>query len=183
MHGAPPLVYFALGALYNKIGNHEAAVNHLAYVVENENSDESTYVHPSVDLRNYVKVLRKIEREPTEAPQTSAAIRSLERTRKNRAGKLLEDSRQKLQEMNTEKAKAQQKQIASDNSNTENVDNDNLLKTVNYERYENTDQKPYNKQSQQKPQKRPVKRSKDDMFANRKPITEVLHDIYDKNIQ
>src|SRR5205085_4472626 len=38
MNGAPPLVYFTLGALYNKAGDHKSAVNHLAYVVENENS-------------------------------------------------------------------------------------------------------------------------------------------------
>ena len=33
--------------------------------------------------------------------------------------------------------------------------------------------------------RRSTKREKsdDDLFANRKPITEVLHDIYDKNIQ
>ena len=30
MHGAPPLVYFALGALYAKIGDHASAVSHLA---------------------------------------------------------------------------------------------------------------------------------------------------------
>lgn len=186
MHGAPPLVYFTLGALYNKIGNYESAVNHLTYVVENDNSDESTYVHPSADLRNYVKVLRKIEREPTEAPQTSAAIRSLERARKNRGAKLLEESRQKLQEINTEKAKAQQKQIANGYKSTENEDDEKLLKTVNYDRSENTDRKP-NRQTQtdvrRRPEKHPLKRSKDDMFANRKPITEVLHDIYDKNVQ
>ena len=33
MKGAPPLVHFALGALYNKMGDHKAAVNHLSYVV------------------------------------------------------------------------------------------------------------------------------------------------------
>src|SRR5260221_1911530 len=38
MIGAPPLVYFTLGALYNKIGDHSAAVNNLSYVVENESA-------------------------------------------------------------------------------------------------------------------------------------------------
>jgi hypothetical protein len=93
MQGAPPLVYFTLGALYNKIGDHKAAVNHLTYVVENESSDESTYNYPSPELRNYVKILRKIEREPAEAPQTSAAVRALERARRNRAKTILEQSR------------------------------------------------------------------------------------------
>jgi hypothetical protein len=93
MQGAPPLVYFTLGALYNKIGDHKAAINHLTYVVENESSDESTYNYPSPELRNYVKILRKIEREPAEAPQTSAAVRALERARRNRAKTILEESR------------------------------------------------------------------------------------------
>ena len=61
--------------------------------MENENADESTYIYPSPELRNYVKILRKIEREPAEAPQTSAAIRALERARRNRGKALLEESR------------------------------------------------------------------------------------------
>jgi hypothetical protein len=59
MNGAPPLVYFTLGALYHEIGDYKSSVNHLAYVVENENADEQTYVYPSPELRNYVKILRK----------------------------------------------------------------------------------------------------------------------------
>jgi hypothetical protein len=82
MHGAPTLVHFALGSLYNKVGDHSAAVKHLSYVNENPESFESTVVYPSSELRGYVSVLRKIEREPSEAPLTSAAIRSLERRRK-----------------------------------------------------------------------------------------------------
>ena len=77
MTGTPPLVYFTLGALYNKIGDHAAAVHHLSHVLENESSDEAAYVYPSPELRNYVRVLRKIEREPAEAPMTSAAVRHL----------------------------------------------------------------------------------------------------------
>jgi hypothetical protein len=99
MNGAPPLVYFTLGALYNRAGDHKAAVNHLSYVVENENADETSYNYPSPELRNYVRVLRKIEREPTEAPQTSAAIRALERARRNRGRTLLEQSRAALKEL------------------------------------------------------------------------------------
>ena len=192
MHGAPPLVYFALGALYNKVGNHDAAVNHLSYVIENDSSDESTYVHPSADLRNYVKVLRKIEREPTEAPQTSAAIRSLERARKNRGAKMLEESRQKLQEVNAETTKANRKQIfneAKPSKKVEDVD-ESLLKTVNDNRTENEKKQEAERVHQQnvrrKPTKRkntPPKKENEDMFGNRKPITEVLHDIYDKNVQ
>jgi hypothetical protein len=185
MHGAPPLVYFTLGALYHKIGNHEAAVNNLSYVVENDNSDESTYVHPSGDLRAYVKALRKIEREPTDAPQTSAAVRSLERARKNRAAKLLEESREKLRELKAEKAKAVRKQIAYDlQPAAGDSDEENLLKSVNDPRVRQENghgsekQQAVRRKTQQKNE-----RNEDDLFANRKPITEVLHDIYDKNIQ
>ena len=48
------------------------------------------------ELRRYVEVLRRIEREPTEAPQTMAAIRSLERSRRTRAAAMLEESRARL---------------------------------------------------------------------------------------
>ena len=114
MNGAPPLVYFTLGALYEKIGDHKSAVNHLAYIIENENADEQTYVYPSPELRGYVKILRKIEREPAEAPQTSAAIRALERARRNRGKAILEHSREQLKQLTGKKQKAmadQKKQL------------------------------------------------------------------------
>ena len=41
MSAAPPLVRFTLGALYNKFGDHKAAVNHLSQVVENPHADEA----------------------------------------------------------------------------------------------------------------------------------------------
>src|SRR5207245_7243580 len=62
-------------------------------VVEEASVQESSLVFPSPELRNYVKLLRRIEREPAEAPLTSAAVRSLERDRKNLGKKLLEESR------------------------------------------------------------------------------------------
>ncbi|HKP72060.1 MAG TPA: hypothetical protein VJT82_03920 [Pyrinomonadaceae bacterium] len=93
MTDPPPLVYFALGALYNRAGDHEAAAEHLAYVVENDSGDERHHTAPSVELRRYVSVLRKLEREPAEGPQTIAAIRGLERARRTRAATLLEESR------------------------------------------------------------------------------------------
>src|SRR6478609_981474 len=98
MSAAPPLVYFTLGALYNKIGDHKEAVANLKNALENEHADEMSFVFPSPELRNYVKILRKIEREPAEAPMTSAAIRSLERARRLRGRSLLEDSRCKVVE-------------------------------------------------------------------------------------
>jgi hypothetical protein len=92
----PPLVHFALGSLYHYAGKHEEATEHLAYVVENEHSDERQRFSPSPELRRYVRILRKLERDPSEAPQVIAAMRSLDRARRTRAPSLLEASRAKL---------------------------------------------------------------------------------------
>jgi hypothetical protein len=96
MTDPPPLVYFALGALYYKAGDHEAAAEHLSYIVENDLSDERHRLTPSPELRRYVQILRKLEREPAVAPQTMAAIRNLDRTRHNRAAFMLAESRERL---------------------------------------------------------------------------------------
>ena len=96
MSDPPPLVYFAMGALYNYMGDHEAAVEHLSYVVENDLADERHRYAPSPELRRYVHILRKLEREPTEAPQTMAALRSLDRVRRNRAASMLAESRERV---------------------------------------------------------------------------------------
>jgi hypothetical protein len=98
MPDAPPLVYFALGALYHHAGDFQKAENHLAFLMENEKADERSRLTASTELRCYVRILRKLEREPAEAPQTSAAIRALERARRHRAAVLLQESREKLRE-------------------------------------------------------------------------------------
>jgi hypothetical protein len=96
MSDPPPLVYFALGALYHQAGQHERAEQHLSYVVENDLSNEKHRIIPSPELRRYVQILRKIEREPTEAPLSVAAFRGLERARRHRAAAMLEQSREQL---------------------------------------------------------------------------------------
>ncbi|MET0650361.1 MAG: hypothetical protein ABW208_27450 [Pyrinomonadaceae bacterium] len=96
MADPPPLVYFTLGALYHRAGDHEAAAEQLAYVLEEEGGDEASRTQPSSELRRYVDVLRRIEREPNEAPQTTAAMRALERARRARAAAMLEESRARL---------------------------------------------------------------------------------------
>jgi hypothetical protein len=96
MTDPPPLVYYALGALYNHAGDHQAAVEHLSYVVENDLADERHRLKPSPELARYVHILRKLEREPSEAPMTMAAIRSLDRARRQRAATLLAESRERL---------------------------------------------------------------------------------------
>ncbi len=104
MTDPPPLVYFTLGALYHRAGDHEAATEHLAFVLENEQGDESHRFAYSQDLRRYVQVLRRLEREPAEAPQTMAAIRSLDRARRTRAAAMLEESRRHLGSLSTNPA-------------------------------------------------------------------------------
>lgn len=97
MSDPPPLIYYALGALYNHAGDHQAAVEHLSYVVENDLADERHRLTPSPELSRYVHILRKLEREPSEAPMTMAAIRSLDRARRQRAATLLAESRERLE--------------------------------------------------------------------------------------
>lgn len=99
MNGAPPLLYFTVGALYNRAGNHEAAVKHLSLVLENAQGDEVNYLYSTPELRIYVDTLRKIENNPAEAPLSLAAVRALERTRRTRGKAILENSRQALEEL------------------------------------------------------------------------------------
>jgi len=96
MPDPPPLSYYALGALYHRLGNHQAAVEYLARITEDESYDEAHRTAPSPQLRRYVMLLRRIEYHPSTAPQTLAAIRSLERARQRQAIKLLDESRNLL---------------------------------------------------------------------------------------
>ena len=93
MPDPPPLNYYALGALYQRLGNHAMSVEYLSRVIEDEHYDETHRTAPSPQLRRYVSMLRRIEYQPSLAPQTLGAIRSLERARQRNASKLLEESR------------------------------------------------------------------------------------------
>jgi tetratricopeptide (TPR) repeat protein len=93
MPDPPPLSYYVLGALYHRLGNHQAAVDYLARITEDDLHDETHRMAPSAQLRRYVMMLRRIEYYPSSAPQTLAAIRSLERARQRNAAKLLLESR------------------------------------------------------------------------------------------
>ena len=209
MNGAPPLMYFTLGALYHRSGDHKSAVNHLAYVLENENAAESSYAHPSPELRNYVKILRKIEREPAEAPQTSAAVRALERARRNRGKAMLEESRVKAAELKQQKRDIaleqnhRRKLAAAEISEnhgapvsvtaeekpeiSENAEIPAIPDTIAPWHFLSREENPTltNENRERSPEssagdKSGKKKSVEDPFANRKPITEVLHDIYDR---
>src|SRR5262245_5824118 len=102
MPDPPPLSYYALGALYHRLGNHQATVEYLARVVEEELYNETHHTQPSRQLRRYVMMLRRIEYQPSTAPQTLAAIRSLERARQRHAAKLLLESRELLETQKTD---------------------------------------------------------------------------------
>lgn len=91
MPDPPPLNYYALGALYHRLGNHQASVEYLSRITED--CDETHRTSPSPQLRRYVMMLRRIEYHPASAPQTLAAIRGLERARQRNAAKILLESR------------------------------------------------------------------------------------------
>ena len=97
MPDAPPLNYFVLGALYHRLGNHKATVEYLSRLLEDERYEEAHRTLPSQQLRRYVSMLRQIEYHPSTAPQTLAAVRSLERARQRTAAKLLAESRTVLE--------------------------------------------------------------------------------------
>ncbi|HKX84595.1 MAG TPA: hypothetical protein VJL58_10285 [Pyrinomonadaceae bacterium] len=165
---APPLVHFALGALYNKAGCHLQAEKELALITENPPADELALTSPSQEMRNYVRILRRIEREPADAPQTSAAVRALERGRKLRAKTLLADSRERI---------ALAASVEKGDSTGDNVVP--LLTTFTSTKVPEEGQDDTKKSSVSRRFGRSKKN--DDIFADRKPISEVLHDIYDSN--
>lgn len=94
MPDPPPLSYFALGALYQRLGNHDATVQYLSRLSEDEHYDETHRITPSPQLRRYVMMLRRLEQHPAAEPQTLAAVRNLERARQRNAEKLLVESRE-----------------------------------------------------------------------------------------
>lgn len=183
MSSAPPLVKFSLGALYNRFGDHKSAVNHLAAVVEQPGGEESAYVFPTPELRNYVKILRKIERDPADAPLTSAAVRALERARKVRGKVLLEESRTAFATGEPHRAAAVAElhqghdEVENGHYDEHHVHGDPAVATIDAAFLPIPDNG-----SNGNSKRRSKKRSKEDEYANRKPIGEILHDIYDKNV-
>lgn len=169
MNAAPPLVSFALGALYHKLEDHSAAVRHLTNVAGDEAYRESAIVYPSRELREYVRMLRKIERAPAEAPLTSSAIRALERARRARAKKLLDESREKAASRVVEVAQLPSTGDRPENPGSITVDDASeagdspALDVTAVDTARISDAPPPKN--------------------GRKTISEVLHDIYDGNVQ
>ena len=184
MSAPPPLVYYSLGALYQKLDDHSLAVKHLSQVVDESAANETAIVYPTKELREYVRMLRKIERAPAEAPLTSSAIRSLERSRRNRGRKLLEESRLHLSKQVPELPQSEQRlesvvDVADLSEVAERVpDNTDERKETNG----SVRSMPINYTTPIKRESR-IKRDSEKGSADRQTISEVLHDIYDKNIQ
>jgi hypothetical protein len=179
MRNAPPLVHYALGALYRKVGDHSAAVRHLSFVAENPESFESSVVYPSVELRNYVGVLRKIEREPAEAPLTSAAVRALERARKLKTDQLLSDSRSIVERSMPEPHELKPQAAENTNPQARTAGQNGQDDSSNGDE---SDIRP-EPQSVTALKEKPTSRNNGKDEPPRKPIVEVLHEIYDRNVQ
>ena len=113
MPDPPPLQLFTLGALQHTIGNHASAVEYLSHIVEDEPFEERNRDIASPQLRRYVTLLRKIEAEPSLAPETLSAIRSLERMRRRRASTLLGESRKALKLTTGEREKPREAKPAT----------------------------------------------------------------------
>lgn len=194
MSAAPPLVYFALGALYQKAGDHQSAVKHLSFLVENESSDEINYAYPSPDLKKYVSVLRKIEREPHESPMTAASIRALERSRRMRGKTMLELSRDELAQKQKKYDSLPEQEKRNRLESTEKNEQTFVKQSLWAEEFDfqpdtekigfsekkfpsipNSGKSPENSEN-------PAEEANHDQ-RNRKSISEVLHDIYDNNVQ
>lgn len=94
MPDPPPLSFYALGALYQRLGNYQATIDYLSRVTEDEFCNEAHRTSPSPQLRRYVMMLRRIEYHPSAAPNVLGAIRGLERARVRSAAKMLAESRE-----------------------------------------------------------------------------------------
>lgn len=167
LRSAPPLVHFTLGALYGKSGDHSSAVQHFQYVLEDNSVVEQGIVYPTPELREYVRVLRKIEREPAESPLTSSAVRSLERMRKNRGKAMLEESKKLVAELQIENETA--RELAAENGSLSSDIRDEFQDVAATPERVTAVERSASEENQT-------------LLGGRKPITEVLHDIYDKKV-
>jgi len=187
MSAAPPLVYFCLGALYQKLGDHASTVKYLSQVVDEPILTEIGVMFPTRELREYVRTLRKIERYPAEAPLTSSAVRSLERARKNRGPMLLEQSKSLLA---SEPAQIEQRDknptSVVDKREQQYSDANGNIKDGDEHIYTDDSGFEFSPKSllfTSRIKRRRSKKKDADQPAERKTISEVLHDIYDKNVQ
>ncbi len=183
MSYSPPLVHFALGSLYQRLGDHSSAVKHLSYIADGAGSEEGI-VFPSNEFREYVRILRKIERSPAEAPQTSSALRSLERARKNKTNILLEECRALvIKEQNADEPTQRTLESVVDRPHKETLGSvaQEVEPRENVRSLSNSRIGP-SSVNQGSSNGEPVSTDKE-RSADRQTISEVLHDIYDKSVQ
>jgi tetratricopeptide (TPR) repeat protein len=95
----PPLSSFALGALYYSVGDHNAAVEHLALAAEEQILKDSIHKKPSRRLRRYVARLRQIERAPQRFSRVNAAMQNLQRLHRDTGARLLAESQHHLKKL------------------------------------------------------------------------------------
>ena len=174
----PPLVQFSLGALYAKAGDHRRAVDALLPLKNSDAPSEEQIMEPSPELRHYVRILRRIESEAEDAPRTSKAIKDLEHLRRTR-----------LDDMLAENAELRDRAMIAEAAN----DNDRAKAISDGREFSDVidlTKQPDETSSGSVPLPvlvadiTDVKRGHaEDPFGNRKPISEVLQDIYDKKVQ
>jgi tetratricopeptide (TPR) repeat protein len=162
---APPLLYFTIGALYYKLGDYRLAENYLSKIVEKSEFNELAYTTPSDEIRKYAQILRKVEADPSEAPLTSAAVRALERARRNKAKILLEESRKILQELD----------LAVQQNGVSDVRSSSDQTNISPKEQKKAEEWIFSSQDSKKSQDYST-----DLNQPRKSISEVLHDIYDE---
>lgn len=180
MNTPPPLAYFALGCLYHKKGDNSAAIKDLERVLEEGGTNETSIVFPTKELREYVRILRRIERDPADAPQTSAAIRSLERLRKNKGKSILDDARHRVHEDPVPKLTESAETSSDRFVFFENADDESIGSRLAGARKASV----VSRISADDANFTEVKKSKGNgqSFSGRKPISEVLQDIYDEKV-
>lgn len=184
MATSPPLLQFALGALYLKAGDHGSAEKNLSHVIGEDALSESAIVFPSNELREYVRVLRKIERDPADAPKTTAAVRSLERLRKNKGQAMLEQAHLKLteeQELPSENGDGRNRaRFLSFGDDSSDVGVSSILVDNKHAHIGSKSETAENRKRRFDAE---VDGSNEGKYPSRKPISEVLQDIYDDKIQ
>ncbi len=179
MSAVPPLVHFALGSLYAKLGDNSAALKYLSQAVGENATSETAIVYPPRELREYVQMLRKIERAPAEAPLTSSAIRALERARKNRGKALLEQCRAEVERRAIHISEPEH--ILGSVDDAEGGSGAFAAGVIEVEGEEAV--KGHSEVSRKANVIARMAEPKDAKKQDRKTISEVLHDIYDSNVQ
>jgi len=164
---APPLLHFTLGALYQKIRQPVHAERNLSMALQ---GPEISFAQRTRELGDYVRMLRRIESSPSEAPQTAAAVRSLERLRRTGGQALLDETRRQS-DIGLSGDKEQLSAFEANDGGAENVARRELSSNK---------PKPQIRSITQTTRPRKVSRHAQTPESGVRPtISEVLHDVYD----